>query len=315
MVLAAGAALAAAAVFAASTALLHRSAGLVSDRVGRGQGLGRFISQTAVHPVWLLGMVGQVAGFALHALALRSGPLTLVQPLMVTEVVFALPLRQLLERRWPGRGELAWAGALSCGLALFLVSATPTEGPVKPPDTVPTLVAVLGTAAGMALMAALGRGTEGRFAAGCLAVGAGLGFAGTAGLLKEVTTELGQGAAGVFGNWPVYALAVAGAGGILLTQLAYRAAPLRTSLPAMTTVDVVVSLAIGVAVFDEPFQVSALALAGELAGLLVVIVGLVALTGSSSSSSSASSRGRRSERGGPSREVAGSARAVNCPGA
>lgn len=283
MAVATVAALMASAVFAASTALLHRSAGIVAQAAG-GRSLARYVGKTSVHPVWLAGMGGQIAGFGLHALALHDGPLTLVQPLMVTEVVFALPLRQLLEARPPRRGELGWAGLLCAGLAGFLVAATPSEGLPHAPDPVPTVVSVAAVALGMALCAYLGRSAQGRFAAACLGVGAGLAFAGTAGALKEVTVELGHGAGAVFGDWPVYALAVAGAAGMVFTQLAFRAAPLRASLPAMSTVDTVVSLAIGVAVLDEPFRVSAPSLVGEVVGLVAVVAGLAGLTAGRDSS-------------------------------
>jgi hypothetical protein len=197
---------------------------------------------------------------------------------MVTEVVFALLFRELLESRWPGAKELMWASLLCVGLALFLVSATPAEGPTSAPDTMPTLVAAVTIAAGMGVAAFAGRSAKGSSAAAVLAAGAGLGFAGVAGLLKEVTIELGHGVATVVTSWPVYGLAAAGAGGMLLTQLAYRAAPLRASLPTMSTIDTMASLAIGVAVFDEPFRRAPLALSGELAGLLAVVAGLVCLS-------------------------------------
>ena len=272
------AALVGAALYAISTALLHRSAGLVAQATS-GRGMARFVARTSVHPLWLLGMLGQLFGFGLHALALHDGPLTLVQPLMVTEVVFALPLRHLLEGRRPRNSELAWAALLCAGLATFLVVATSAEGPARAPDALPTLLAVLTIGGGMALCAFLGRGAKGNWAATALAIGAGLGFAGTAGALKQVTGELGHGVGAVFLDWPVYALAISGAAGMLLTQLAFKAAPLRASLPAMSTVDTVASLVLGVTVFDEPFRVTPLALFGEVTGLVAVVLGLALLTG------------------------------------
>lgn len=272
------AALVGAGLYAASTALLHRSAGLVAEAT-KGNGVGRFVASTSIHPLWLLGMLGQVAGFGLQALALRDGPLTLVQPLMVTEVVFALPLRHLLEGRRPRNSELLWAAVLCAGLAAFLVVATPAEGPSSPPDLLPTVIAVVAIGGGMALCTLLGRRARGNWAAALLAVGAGLGFAGTAGALKQVTGQLSDGLGAVFLSWPVYAVGVGGAAGMLLTQLAFGAGPLRASLPAMSTVNTVASLLIGVTVFDEPFRVSPLALFGEVTGLVVVVVGLALLTG------------------------------------
>ena len=133
MLVAALVALAAAALFGVSTALQHRSAGLVTDaQANGGEGLARFVSGTLRHPLWVTGVVADIGGFALHALALREGPLSLVQPLLVSSAVFALVLRQLLEHRWPRRNQLAWAGALAVGLVMFLAVSTPAGGVAQP---------------------------------------------------------------------------------------------------------------------------------------------------------------------------------------
>lgn len=277
MVVATIAAVVAAFLFAAANALLHRSAGLVEE-VTRSSQLGHFIANTARHPVWLLGMLANVTGFGLHALALNEGPLTLVQPLLVTGVVFALPLRRALEGRRPVRAELLWAAALAAGLGVFLLSATPAEGPSAAPDPLPTVLALVGVGGGIAVCALLGWRADGERSAAVLGVATGLAFAGTAGLLKEVMAQLGHGLLSVFAGWPLYGLAVAGICGLLLNQLAFQAAPLRASLPAITTVDPIVSLIIGVAVFDEPFRHSVPALSGEVAGLVLVVAAVVALT-------------------------------------
>jgi len=277
MLVAIVASIVAAGAYAAGTALLHRSAGIVHEAT-RGASLGSFVTSNARHPLWLLGMLAQGLGFGLHALALRDGPLTLVQPMLVIGVVFALPIRRLLEHRKPEHTELLWAAALTAGLVVFFLAATPAEGPPSAPDLIPTIVAVVGTASGMTLCAIVGWRTRAGFSAAVYGIGAGLGFGGTAGLLKEVTSEIGGGVLPALTNWPLYGLLLAGLAGLLLGQLAYRAAPLRASLPTMTTVEPVLSLAIGVGVFDEPFRTAPLALFGEVAGLLVVIWSVVSLT-------------------------------------
>ena len=149
MLVATLAALSAAALFAMATALQHRSAGLVTDD-SRSQtdGLVGFVAETLQHPLWLMGTAADVGGLALHVWALRDGPLTLVQPLLVSGVVFALPLRQLLEHRRPRPVELGWASALACGLVLFLALATPTGGVARAPDPIPTAVSSAVLAAG-----------------------------------------------------------------------------------------------------------------------------------------------------------------------
>src|ERR1700749_2970168 len=99
------AAVSAAALFAVAAALQHRSAGLVSAAVhhrgaspgpaGGHRRLARVAPRALRHPLWIAGLLASLAGFGLHAVALRDGPLTLVQPLLVTGVIFALPLRQV----------------------------------------------------------------------------------------------------------------------------------------------------------------------------------------------------------------------------
>jgi drug/metabolite transporter (DMT)-like permease len=273
------AAVSAAALFAVATALQHRSAGLVSP-AGRGQAAGAawFVSTTLRHPLWIAGSVAGLAGLGLHAVALRDGPLTLVQPLLVTGVIFALPLRQLLEHRRPRHAELGWAAALAVGLAVFLVLSTPADGPAQAADPGPAVICML--AIGLAVSGCLVAGCRatGTAAAMMLGAAAGLAFAVTAGLLKETTDVLSHGAVALFTAWPCYALAAVGSAGLLLSQLAYRAGPLRASLPAITTVNPIVSLVIGVAVFDEPFRTAPGYLLGEVLGLAVMAGAAVGLT-------------------------------------
>ncbi|HUC13029.1 MAG TPA: DMT family transporter [Acidimicrobiales bacterium] len=273
------AALFAAALFAVSTALQHRSAGLVTEAdIVRTASLGGFISGTLRHPLWIVGSAAGIVGFALHALALRDGPLTLVQPLLVSSAVFALALRQLLERRRPRRSELGWAFGLVVGLVLFLTIATPANGVAKPADALPTLI--IGALIGLGALGffAAGRRSNGSGAAAFLGTATGLSFAAKAGLLKQVMGALNGGPGALARAWPVYIFIAVWLCGLLLNQLAYQAGPLHSSLPAIMTVDPVVSLVIGVAIFDEQFRKSPADLAGEAFGLALVVAAAVGLT-------------------------------------
>lgn len=286
MLLAAVVALVAAATYALATALLHRSAELVdaagdhpATPAGPGHaGVRRFVAGNLRHPLWIAGMAAESLGFALHAVALHSGPITLVQPLLVTGLIFALPVRQLIERRRPDPVEIVWAAVLAGGLALFLLSASPGHAPSGAPDPLPTVIAVLIVGVGMLTSGLLGLRTRGKLAAAVLGFGAGLAFAAVAGLLKTVTDELARHGLGVLTGWPFWALFPSGLGGLLLNQLAFRVGPLCQSLPTLSTVDPLASVLIGVAVFDEPFAHSASALAGELAGLVLIVGPIIALT-------------------------------------
>ena len=78
--------------------------------------------------------------------------------------------------------------------------------------------------------------------------------------------------------WPPYALVAVGAIGVVLNQLAYQAGPLSFSLPAITSVDPVVSLVIGLAVFDEHFRNGPADLLVEALGLALVVTAATGLT-------------------------------------
>ena len=296
MLVATLAALSAAALFAVAAALQHRSAGLVTDAgAPRTAGVSEFIWMTLRHPLWIIGSVADVAGLALHAVALRDGPLTLVQPLLVCGVIFALPLRQLIEHRHPARAELGWAAVLAIGLVLFLAVATPSDRAAQLPDAVPTIVCGALVGFGILTFFLVGRHAAGRTAAMLLGTAAALAFAATAGLLKETMDLLKRGPGAVATAWPLYALIAVGAIGLVLNQLAYQAGPLRFSLPAVTTVDPIVSLLIGIAVFDERFRNGAADLLLEALGLALVVVAAVRLTRSGPGSSVAQAPDRQAE--------------------
>jgi hypothetical protein len=285
------AAVSAAALFAVAAAVQHRSAGLVAAAVqhrsaglvtaggeGRAARAAGFVPGTLRHPLWIAGLLASLAGFGLHALALRDGPLTLVQPLLVTGVIFALPLRQVLERRRPRYAELGWAAALALGLAVFIVVSTPAAGAGQAADPRPAVICLAVIAVSIPGCCVAARRATGRVAAAALGTAAGLAFAAAAGLLKETVDVVSRGAGALLTAWPGYALVVVGGTGLLLNQLAYRAGPLRASLPAITTVNPIVSLVIGVAVFDERFRSGGPYLAGEVLGLVLIAVAAVGLT-------------------------------------
>ncbi len=293
---AAAAGLGAAASFAASTVLQARSASGAPDAQGlRPRQLAAFLAATLTHPLYLAGLVADVAGVGLHALALHAGALAFVQPLLVTGVLFTLPLHHRLAGRRVSRGELVWGVVLTAALAGFLLTAstdagTGTAGATEPVDRGPAVAAaVLAAAAALActLLARragspatrkAGNGPGPGTAAALLGVATGIAFAGTAALLKTCTDLLVRGPLALLTSWQLYALLGVGAAGLLLHQLAFQAGPLTASLPAFTAVDPLVSVALGVVIFDERLRHTPSALLLELVSLALLSVAAVILT-------------------------------------
>ena len=72
-------------------------------------------------PMWLFGAVALIAGFVFQAIALHIGALSIVQPLMVAELVFALLIRRLWFHHRVS-GAAWWSAVITCaGLGLFIV--------------------------------------------------------------------------------------------------------------------------------------------------------------------------------------------------
>ena len=79
-------------------------------------------------PLWWAGTGAAVAGFAFQALALAYGSLLLVQPILVSALLFALPLSARLANRRVTRGEWLWALVLTAALAVFVLLAKTRAG-------------------------------------------------------------------------------------------------------------------------------------------------------------------------------------------
>ena len=229
-------------------------------------------------PPWLLGEGAWVVALGLQALALHVGRLSVVQPVLVSELVFVLVIRRFV-MQWAVR-TAAWGSAvLLCGsLSLFLVAAEPRGG--HPTPTVSAWVwALIGTGGFAASMALLGsRGHPVRRAA-CYATAAATLGALEASLLKTVTNTLSRnGVLAVFTGWPLYALAVSGACSGVLVQAALRTGPLTVSQPLLAVVNPLLSMLLSVWLFGEHFTDDPATIAMGACAFLGVVAGVVLLT-------------------------------------
>ncbi|MDX3239968.1 DMT family transporter [Streptomyces sp. ME03-5709C] len=229
-------------------------------------------------PVWLAGFGAVIAAAVFQALALLNGALSLVQPLFVLELPFALFIGGLvLRRRLPARGWAAVA-ALVVGLGVGLWAASPGGGLDRPRIDVWAMALPSCAAAVLVLVGTAVRRPAGRVRAACFGLSAAVCYALTAGLLKDATQAWADdGAAGFFTAWQTYGFALVGVAAVFLLENAMQSGPLVASQPALTLGDATVSLALGMTVFEEhvrggwwllPMLVGALLVAG---GAFVVV--------------------------------------------
>lgn len=263
-----GAALAAAVAFGWSVALMHQSAFGAPPSV---EGTRALLHHLVRQRGWLAGMAASLTGFGLHALALRLAPLTVVQPLVVTGLVFSFAFRAVLERQLPSRRLMTWVSVTAAGLALFVLAAGSTRSSTNLDGTAAAFMLGAGAVvAGSGLLAA--RNVKPRRAGLLLGISAGVVFGLIAGTIKAATTAASQGA--LLTSWPLYTMGALGATGFLLNQRAYHSAPLSTSLPALNMANPLVAVIFGVFVFHERPNAQVAAIAAEVVGLLGVLAGI-----------------------------------------
>ncbi|MBY8880848.1 DMT family transporter [Actinacidiphila acidipaludis] len=243
----------------------------------QGGGL-HFLLMLMRRPAWTIGVLGVMGAALFQALALLNGPIALVQPLFVLELPFALMIvGRLLHRSIPAEGWYG-VGAVVAGLGVLLASAAPHGGGAQAPLSrwIPALVVCYGLM-GAAVVVARTRCSP-QLRAVALGAAAAVGNATTAALLKSATTTFSDHGIGAFlSAWQTYGFAITGIAAVLLLENALQAGPLAASQPALTIGDALVSLVLGVTVFQETVR-TGWWLVPEILGLALMCAGVLLLT-------------------------------------
>lgn len=257
--------------FAISTSLQHHAAGSIAA----GKGVAHLIGRLLTKPVWLAGQCVAVVSFGLHAIALATGPLALVQPLVVSGIVLAVPARAALSRHRPSHREITAVMLAAAGLAMFLVASNPTHGSPAASQVPAVIVCAAGVLAAAACHWRAARTMDEAMRAAFLGATAGIMFGLVAGLVKLSVQVAGTGGpAAAATAWSTWALVVVGACGVVTNQRSYQAARLSASMPTLNVIDVLVALAFGVVAFGEVPRHTPVAIVAELLAFMCIGVGL-----------------------------------------
>jgi drug/metabolite transporter (DMT)-like permease len=235
----------------------------------------KLLLDLARQPVWMAAIGGTLFGFVLQVIALNYGPLALVEPILVCDLIFAVLISAFLRR---AKDTIIFAGVLACaaGVAGFLVIARPTGG-VSTVGFASVLPVMIGLAAAIAACILVGRRRRGlRPLALALACGVSYGFA--AFIVKLVTADFTGGGSAVFTHWPIYVLAVVGPLGFLLNQNAYQQGTLIAPVMAIITAcDPLISVALAYFLLNETLSSSPQAIAGQILALILMTTGIVVI--------------------------------------
>ncbi|MEU3061577.1 DMT family transporter [Streptomyces subrutilus] len=229
-------------------------------------------------PLWIGGILAVIAAGAGQAVALATGPLTLVQPLFVLELPLALLIASLVTRtRMSGALWLAVGGVVA-GLGITLAAASPAGNRTSVP-TDRWLLALAACAGAVAVLAVAGlRRSPGRARAGCLGGATAVCYALTAALMKSAVHVLGHGGIGAFLTaWQTYAFGATGICALLLLEHAMQGGPLVASQPALTLGDAGISVALGVLLYEEHLR-DGWWLLPQVLGVALICTGVFALS-------------------------------------
>src|SRR4051812_27978069 len=188
----------AAACFALAATLQQKGAlGLGAISFAHAQSLLRLLGQWW----WLAGTAVLFVGYALQAVALDHGRLSVIQPLLVTTIVFALPLGYFLTAQHVGRREIAGAVVVVLGLAVFTFVGDPAGGRANATSG-QWVIVILAVIVLVGLLMAFGGGGTLERKAGTYGAAAGLLFGLSASLWKPSAEMIDAGGiAEAFSHW------------------------------------------------------------------------------------------------------------------
>lgn len=228
-------------------------------------------------PLWWAGTGAAVVGYAFQALALTYGSLILVAPLLVSALLFALPLSAWVSHRKVTRAEWGWAMLLTGALTVFVSLARTAPGDYEGSWRTAVAVAIL-SLVGVGLLLLVARRLTGWRRALLLAMCVGELF-GVVAVLTKLDTHIltTQGLVAVWTSPVNYALIVVAVAATLLQQSAFHAGSLQASVPAMLVLEPVVAVLLGQVILGEHLDVEthiAVALAVSVAAMATATIAL-----------------------------------------
>jgi drug/metabolite transporter (DMT)-like permease len=231
----------------------------------------------AANVTWLAGTLVLLTGYLFQAGALDRGRLVVIQPLLVTTIVFALPLGYFLTKQHVGRREVIGAIVILCGLALFVYFGDPAGGNENAPNSEWALAFAILAVISAALFV-FGRGGDLSMKAAVYGTVSGIMFGLSSALTKPTLDFLHESVGTMLSHWECYALAIAGVGGFVLQQVSLGTGRLAPSVATVSVANPVVGILIGVLLLDERLSRPTWHVVLAIIGLALALVGAVVIS-------------------------------------
>ncbi|MDT5232010.1 MAG: hypothetical protein QOE94_3290 [Mycobacterium sp.] len=243
----------------------------IQGEAGNPEDSGAIVTSWVRRPSWWAGTLGAVGGYVFQALALAHGSLLLVQPLLVSSLLFVLPLGARFSNQHVRARDWWWALVLITALTVFVLVGQPREGHYRPP--VPAWsVALIGSVPVVIVCVLAARRMVGRPRAMLLATAVAVLLGMIAVLTKVSTHRLAvRGWHGLLTVPAPYLLVVLAVVVTVLQQSAFHAGALQASVPIMLVGEPVVAVLLGVVILGEHLVVPG-------AGALILTLAVAAMT-------------------------------------
>jgi drug/metabolite transporter (DMT)-like permease len=200
---------------------------------------------------WLAGTAVLFAGYVFQAVALDNGRLSVIQPLLVTTIVFALPLGYLITAQHVGRREIGGAVVVVLGLAVFALVGDPAGGRANAPNG-EWAIAVAVVLALVGVLLALGSGGSLERKAGMYGAAAGLLYGLSASLWKPSAEMIDAGSVSTaFSHWQIYGCGLAGIAAFVVQQVSLGTGRLAPSVASTSVLNPILSVVLGIVLLEE----------------------------------------------------------------
>jgi drug/metabolite transporter (DMT)-like permease len=223
----------------------------IHEAVGKPEDSSAIVTSWVRQPSWWVGTLGAIGGYVFQALALAHGSLLLVQPLLVSALLFVLPLGARFSNQHVRPRDWYWALVLTTALTVFVLVGQPREGHYRPPVPAWT-VALLGAVPLVIVCVVAARRTVGRMRAMLLATAVAV-LLGMVAVLTKVSAHrlILHGWHGLLTVPAPYLLVALAVAVTILQQSAFHAGALQASVPIMLVGEPVVAVLLGVVILGE----------------------------------------------------------------
>jgi drug/metabolite transporter (DMT)-like permease len=244
-----------------------------------GSGLSlRLLGQLMHRRIWWVGVASMVVGYVLAGWSLGSGNLVLVEPLIAANMLFALPIAAMWCRKRPSWRSMVAAFALAGGVSGFVLAARPNGGRSVSIPANTWAAAGMAAAIVVAAMTVMALRRRGNRRAGWLGAATGIVYGMQDSLTRRVYGGIAHSAVDLLTSWPIWVLVGVGFLGVLLAQIAFDCAPLSASLPAISVLEPMTGIALGILVFHSHIRTDTFSLAMAALSLLVMLGGAFAVS-------------------------------------